>query len=62
MGGLEFSRVRWTGSSESKQFRGVAYFASDDKRLLITFIEAPAEGHDEALRLAESAVLTLRKK
>ena len=61
LGGIDFNRYRWTGMAEGKKVRGVMYLGTDDNRLLSILIEAPADGHDAALRLAESAILTLRK-
>jgi hypothetical protein len=61
IGDIDFVRYRWTGTKDGQRLRGVVYFAKDVTRMLRFAVISPADGHDAAIRLAESAVLTLQK-
>ena len=61
LGGIDFVRYRWTGTADGQELRGVVYFAKDVTRMLRFAVTSPAVGHDTAIRIAESAILTLQK-
>ncbi len=58
--GIEFTRNRWSAEENGKKLRGLFYIARFDQRALFFLIQASAGDHDDAIRLAESAVLTLQ--
>jgi hypothetical protein len=60
--GLEFLRVRWSGTAEGRKMQGIMYAARDGDRFLQLATQDIEPHHTEALKLGEATIQTFRKR
>ena len=62
LGGMDFVRYHWSARKDKQEYKGAFYLAKDGDRVLAFSLTAPVPSDENAIRLMENAVLTVRKK